>query len=47
MLYAPLRVGFKDEAAQFNEWIERRCSENGGLLQVLYGIEGRRELPEL
>ena len=47
-VYAFLRVGFKEEAARFMEFIEGRCREidpeHG--LQVLYGIDGRTEIPE-
>lgn len=46
-LYALLRLGFKHEAARFNEWIEDRCQENGGLLQVLYALDGGRDLHEV
>ncbi len=47
-LYALLRIGFTEEAAQFMEWLNSRChdfdEENG--LQLMYGIDGRHELPE-
>ncbi|MDH3211811.1 MAG: glycoside hydrolase family 15 protein [Myxococcales bacterium] len=47
-LYGLLRVGFTDEAAQFMQWIEARCHELApdGSLQVMYGIDGRHDLPE-
>ena len=47
-IYALLRVGFTDEAKAFMEWMEARCREcdaDGGL-QIVYGIDGRTELPE-
>jgi GH15 family glucan-1,4-alpha-glucosidase len=49
-LYGLLRLGFTDEASAFMGWLEGRvrgCEPDGsGPLQVLYGIDGRAELPE-
>lgn len=47
-LYALLRIGFTEEAAQFINWIECRCQElrADGSLQVVYGIDGRHNLEE-
>ncbi|MGW7003305.1 glycoside hydrolase family 15 protein [Streptomyces sp. NPDC054933] len=47
-LYALMRLGFTEEAAAFIDWLRRRCVEappDRGL-QVLYGIDGRPDLPE-
>ena len=47
-LYGLLRIGFTDEAARFMDWLER-CSHDlnpDGSLQIMYGIDGRRELAE-
>ena len=49
-LYALLRLGFTEEAAAFMDWLtdrfrERREGESGPL-QVLYGIDGRADVPE-
>ncbi len=47
-VYAFLRLGFKDEARQFMQWLAARFSEGGksGPLQIMYGIDGRHDLPE-
>ncbi len=47
-LYGLLRIGFSEEAGNFMNWIAARCHEltPDGALQIMYGIDGRRELPE-
>ncbi len=48
-VYALMRIGMSDEAEAFMNWIQERCqdlSEDGPPLQPIYGIDGRRELPE-
>lgn len=50
-LYALLRVGFKDEALRFMDFIEARIRETPsnsetGPIQIMYGIRGERELRE-
>ena len=47
-LYGLLRVGFTDAAAKFMEWLQDRCAdlEPDGSLQIMYGIDGRRQLTE-
>jgi GH15 family glucan-1,4-alpha-glucosidase len=46
-LYAVQRLGFTNARA-FMDWVEARCGElrADGSLQVMYGIDGRHELPE-
>ncbi len=47
-VYAFMRIGFTEEAAQFMNWIVERCHESpeSGSLQIMYGIDGRHELTE-
>jgi len=47
-VYALMRIGFDEEAARFMEWILDRCrqADPDGSLQLMYGIDGRREIPE-
>jgi GH15 family glucan-1,4-alpha-glucosidase len=47
-LYAFLRIGFTEEAAHFMDWLAARCRDCGGNhpLQIVYGIDGRRDLRE-
>ena len=48
-IYALMRLGYTEEAGAFNRWIEDRCSElaDGASLQIMYGIDGAHELPEI
>jgi GH15 family glucan-1,4-alpha-glucosidase len=46
-LYALIYVGFEDEARNFMGWLRDRCQEDrDGLLQPLYGIDGRKDITE-
>src|SRR4051794_29920512 len=49
-LYGLLRLGFTEEAGAFMNWLTERTREwqvgPSGPLQVMYGIDGRAELPE-
>jgi GH15 family glucan-1,4-alpha-glucosidase len=49
-VYAMLRLGFTDEAAAFMNWLTLRFDDGhdreSGPLQIMYGIDGRSELPE-
>ena len=49
-LFALLRLGFTDEAQAFMGWLTDRFRDSKGCasgpLQIMYGIDGRRDLPE-
>ena len=50
-LYALLRLGFTEEAEAFMGWLDRplprgREPRESGPLQIMYGIDGRADLPE-
>jgi GH15 family glucan-1,4-alpha-glucosidase len=47
-LYGLMRLGFMDESAAFTDWVEARCAElePDGSLQIMYGTDGRHDLPE-
>ena len=50
--YAFLRLGHTEEAARFMHWLFKRVAEKeedeseAGPLRIMYGIDGRHELPE-
>ena len=49
VLYAFLKLGFKEEAASFMQWISQRCEESSqqdGSLQIMYGLHGEHKLQE-
>ncbi len=46
-LYALISIGFESEAKNFMGWLRDRChTDADGLLQPLYGIDGRTEIEE-
>jgi GH15 family glucan-1,4-alpha-glucosidase len=49
-LYALLRLGYRDEAGAFMDWLQSRVRHGtnraSGPLQIMYGIDGREDLPE-
>ncbi len=49
-VYAFMRLGFVDEANAYMRWLKGRVSDCRGQplkINILYGIDGRRELPEI
>jgi len=48
-LYALIRLGFVDETEAFTEWLKDRLGDDAqrGPLQVMYGVDGRRDLEEI
>jgi len=47
-IYSLLRIGLTDEATAFMGWLDARCAEadRDAGLQIVYGIDGRRDLAE-
>ncbi|HTX30090.1 MAG TPA: glycoside hydrolase family 15 protein [Solirubrobacteraceae bacterium] len=49
-LYSLLRLGFTEEATAFMDWLTDRLAgmrlSESSPLQIMYGIDGRREIPE-
>ena len=47
-IYGLLRLGFTVEASRFMDWLNARCCELNpdGSLQLMYGIDGQRNLAE-
>ena len=48
-IYAFMRLGFTQEASRYMDFLSRVCMEPGragSMLQIMYGIDGRKELPE-
>jgi GH15 family glucan-1,4-alpha-glucosidase len=47
-LFALIRLGYTDEAGAFMRWIHDRCMDLNpdGSLQIVYGCDGSKELPE-
>jgi GH15 family glucan-1,4-alpha-glucosidase len=48
-IHAFLLLGYTEEASGFMGWLQERAKEHesGGPLRVLYGIDGRHNLPEI
>ena len=47
-VYALMRLGFREEAGRFVDWLEQRCQEitAEGSLQPVYTLAGGHEIPE-
>src|SRR3990170_4481415 len=48
-IYTLLKLGYKKEAREFINWIEKQCNDIGdaGSLRLMYTIDGRKELAEV
>ena len=46
-LQALLAAGYREEAAAWREWLLRAVAGDPADLQIMYGIDGTRRLPEL
>jgi GH15 family glucan-1,4-alpha-glucosidase len=45
-LHAFLVAGYTDEAAAWAQWLRRAVAGSPGEIQIMYGIEGERHIPE-
>ncbi len=48
-MYAFLRLGYRAEAVEYFRWVADRirdCAGESGRLRIMYGLDGRRDLPE-
>jgi GH15 family glucan-1,4-alpha-glucosidase len=48
-IYALLKLGYKKEAREFMNWVEKQCNDidQAGNLSLMYGIDGRKDLIEV
>jgi GH15 family glucan-1,4-alpha-glucosidase len=46
-LQALLAAGYSEEASAWREWLLRAVAGDPGKLQIMYGVDGTRRLPEL
>jgi GH15 family glucan-1,4-alpha-glucosidase len=46
-LYALMNAGFQDEARAWRDWLLRAVAGDPAKMQILYGIEGERRVPEM
>jgi GH15 family glucan-1,4-alpha-glucosidase len=46
-MFVLIRIGFRDEAHKFMDWLQERSHGSGGLLQPIYGIDGRTVIDEV
>lgn len=48
-VYALLKLGYRKEAREFMNWVERQCKDigNAGHLSLMYALDGKKELHEM
>ncbi|HYG37917.1 MAG TPA: glycoside hydrolase family 15 protein [Cytophagales bacterium] len=48
-IYALLKLGYRKEAREFMNWVERQCKDigNAGYLSLMYSLDGKKELHEI
>jgi len=48
-IYALLKLGYKKEAREFMNWVERQCNDidQAGSLSLMYGMDGKKDLQEI
>ena len=46
-MYALMHGGYREEAASWRDWLLRAVAGDPSQLQILYGIAGERQIPEL
>jgi GH15 family glucan-1,4-alpha-glucosidase len=46
-LYALMTAGFRDEARAWRDWLLRAVAGHPSQLQIMYGVDGTRLLPEI
>jgi GH15 family glucan-1,4-alpha-glucosidase len=46
-LYALIHGGYREEAARWRDWLLRAVAGDPAQLQILYGLSGERQIPEI
>jgi GH15 family glucan-1,4-alpha-glucosidase len=48
-IYALLKLGYKKEAREFMNWVEKQCNDidQAGSLSLMYSVDGKKELLEI
>lgn len=46
-IYALIRIGFYHESIRFMQWLMERCTDADRNLQIMYTVDGRRNLTEM
>ena len=45
-LYALMKAGYTQEAAEWRDWLQRSIAGDAGQIQIMYGLHGERRLDE-